>query len=73
MAIEPHREGTVMAKHYSAEELGTNFAEIAQEAIKSDEPIFISQGGQAQVALVNADTYLQDMQALREFQRMFAK
>ncbi|WP_294375774.1 hypothetical protein [uncultured Slackia sp.] len=62
-----------MAKHYSAEELGTNFAEIAQEAIESDEPIFISQGGQAQVALVNADTYLQDMQALREFQRIFAK
>lgn len=62
-----------MAKHHSAEELGTNFASIAQEAIESDEPIFISQGGQAQVALVNADTYLQDMQALREFQRIFAK
>lgn len=62
-----------MTKHYSAEELGTNFASIAQEAIESDEPIFISQGGQAQVALVNADTYLQDMQALREFQRIFAK
>lgn len=62
-----------MAKHYSAEELGTNFVSIAQEAIESDEPIFISQGGQAQVALVNADTYLQDMQALREFQRIFAK
>lgn len=62
-----------MAKHYSAEELGTNFTSIAQEAIESDEPIFISQGGQAQVALVNADTYLQDMQALREFQRIFAK
>ena len=62
-----------MAKHYSAEELSTNCASIAQEAIESDEPIFISQGGQAQVALVNADTYLQDMQALREFQRIFAK
>ena len=62
-----------MAKHYSAEELSTNFTSIAQEAIESDEPIFISQGGQAQVALVNADTYLQDMQALREFQRIFAK
>ena len=62
-----------MAKHYNAEELGTNFAEIAQEAIETDEPIFISQGGQANVALVNADTYLQDMQALREFQRIFAK
>lgn len=62
-----------MAKHYSAEELSTNFASIAREAIESDEPIFVSQGGQAQVALVNADTYLQDMQALREFQRIFAK
>ena len=62
-----------MAKHYSAEELGTNFAEIAQEAIETDEPIFISQGGQANVALVNADTYLQDMQALSEFKRIFAK
>lgn len=62
-----------MAKHYSAEELVTNFASIAQETIESDDPIFISQGGQAQVALVNADTYLQDMQALREFQRIFAK
>lgn len=62
-----------MAKHYNAEELGTNFAEIAQEAIETDEPIFISQGGQANVALVNADTYLQDMQALSEFKRIFAK
>ena len=62
-----------MAKHYSAEELSTNFASIAQEALESDEPIFISQGGHAQVARVNADTYLQDMQALREFQRIFAK
>ncbi len=73
MAIDGIERGAIMAKHYSAEELGTNFAEIAQEAIESDEPIFISQGGQAQVALVNADTYLQDMQALREFQRIFAK
>ena len=62
-----------MAKHYSAEELSTNFASKAQEALESDEPIFISQGGHAQVARVNADTYLQDMQALREFQRIFAK
>ncbi len=62
-----------MAKHYNAEELGTNFAEIAQEAIETDEPIFISQGGQANVALVNADTYLQDMQTLSEFKRIFAK
>ena len=62
-----------MAKHYSAEELGTNFASIAQEALEGEGPIFISQGEQAQVALVNADTYLQDMQALREFQRIFAK
>ena len=62
-----------MAKHYSAEELGANFASIAQEAIEGDEPVFITQGGQAQVALENADTYLQDMHALREFQRIFAK
>ncbi len=61
-----------MASRRSVSELSSDPLSVIQEAVETKEPIFISVGSQAQTLLVDADTYLTDMQALAEFKRIFA-
>ncbi len=60
-----------MASSCTVEELRSDFDRIAQQVEESGDPVFINRGGCSSVALVDVDSYLQDMQALREFRRIF--
>lgn len=61
-----------MTRTCTIDELRENFSGIAQQVRESAEPMFVEQGGQSSIALVDADRYLQDMQALSEFKRIFS-
>lgn len=60
-----------MANQYSVSDLGTRAPAIVAEARTSKEPVFVSQNGHAAVVVVDADTYINEMQALKEFERIF--
>ena len=60
-----------MTIQYSVSDLETRAMAIISEARITKEPVCISQNGHAAVLLVDADTYLTQMQALREFERIF--
>lgn len=55
------------------DEVRENFASIAQRVRETGDPVFVARGGQADTVLVDADRYLQDMQALSEFKRIFSE
>lgn len=61
-----------MASTCTVAKLQKDFAAISDQVLESREPLFIDQGGEAELALVPADDYLRDMQALSEFKRIFA-
>ena len=60
-----------MARHYSANDLSQHTSSIIAEARASKEPVLITQNGTANVIVVDADTYLSNMQALVEFMRIY--
>lgn len=60
-----------MASTCTVAELQKNFDSLSASLLETGEPLFIEQGGQADVVLVPADAYLRDMQALSEFKRIF--
>ncbi len=61
-----------MASTCTVAQLQKDFAAVSGQVLESREPLFIDQGGIAELALVPADDYLRDMQALSEFKRIFA-
>lgn len=46
-------------------------AEVVKQATTTKEPVFIAQGGKSFAVIVDADTYLTQMQALHEFERIY--
>lgn len=60
-----------MAKRYSISELQQRTHAIVDEAAACKEPVYIAKGDRASVLLIDADTYLNDMQALHEFKRIY--
>ncbi len=60
-----------MARIYSKEDLQARTQVVIEDAIASKEPVYINQNGKASVIMIDADTYLSDMQALREFKRIY--
>ena len=61
-----------MGRTCTVEDLKTNALGVLETVTASKEPVFIDQGGKSQVALVDVETYLTQMQALGEFKRIFA-
>ncbi len=60
-----------MASTCTVAELQNNFDSLASAILDTGEPLFIDQGGQSDIVMVPADSYLHDMQALSEFKRIF--
>lgn len=60
-----------MADHYSVSDLKAQAQAVIAEARTTKRPVCISQNGHAAVVVVDADTYLNQMQALREFERIY--
>jgi PHD/YefM family antitoxin component YafN of YafNO toxin-antitoxin module len=60
-----------MALTCTVDNLKKNPSSIINQVKASKEPVYIEQSGNASVLLVDADTYLTDMQALNEFQRIY--
>lgn len=60
-----------MTNHYSVSDLETRATAIISQARTTKEPIYVSQNGHAAVVLVDAESYLNDRAALREFERIF--
>lgn len=54
-------------------ELKEHPQEVLERVEDGGETIFVNRGGKAKAVLVNADAYLNDMQALNEFKRIFAE
>lgn len=52
-------------------DLASRTAEVLDTVKATKTPTFIDQGGSSSTVLVDADTYLTDMQALREFNRIY--
>lgn len=46
---------------------------VFDEVKASKEPVFVAQNGTSSIVIVDADTYLDEMQALREFERIYRK
>ncbi len=62
-----------MACACNADQLKNNLDDLLSKVLETGEPLFIDRGGQADVVVVDADCYLRDMQALAEFERIFAQ
>ena len=60
-----------MASTCTIDDLKKNPSAIINQVKASKEPVYIDQSGQALALLVDADTYLTDMQALHEFKRIY--
>lgn len=60
-----------MALQFSVADLETRAQELVIKAQSSKEPLLITQNGKAGAVLVDADTYLSNLQALDEFKRIF--
>jgi|GEM_PF-2872421 len=60
-----------MASIYSVEDLAKRAQAIFDEAHATKEPVYIAQNGNASIILIDADTYLNNMQALGEFERIY--
>ncbi len=60
-----------MLKTYSVNDLLGNLIAVIKEAETTKAPVFISHGGHASVVMVDAETYVQNMQALSEFERIY--
>ncbi len=60
-----------MASRCTVAELQNNFSSLSSRVLETGDALFIDQGGQADVVMVPADSYLSDMQALQEFKRIF--
>ena len=60
-----------MARSYTVAELKGKANGIIEEVQITQEPAFITVNGHAMTVLVDADTYLTQMQALGEFERIF--
>lgn len=62
-----------MDNQYSVSDLKERAQLIVNEARSTKKPACITQNGSAVAFLVDADTYLTQMQALNEFRRIFDK
>ena len=60
-----------MARQYSIAELKKQANEILDDIQITGEPAFITSNGRVMTVLVDADEYLTQLQALREFERIF--
>lgn len=60
-----------MADRYSVSDLESRAQAIISRIRMTKEPACISQNGHAAVMMVDAETYLDQMQALDEFKRIF--
>ena len=61
-----------MAATCTVEDLKRNPGAIIAQVKASKEPVYIDQSGKATVLLLDADTYLTNMQALSEFKRIYS-
>lgn len=64
-------KGGIMASICTIDDLKKNPSAIINQVKASKEPVYINQSGQSSVLLIDADTYLTDMQALNEFKRIY--
>lgn len=61
-----------MAATCTVEDLKRNPGAIIAQVKASKEPVYLDQSGKATVLLLDADTYLTNIQALEEFKRIFS-
>lgn len=62
-----------MGQLCTIDELKANPQAVINTALSTKQPVFIEQAGRAHAAVVDVDTYLTQMQALREFRRIYAQ